>query len=385
MVAVLLFARAGLRVTVFEKHAEFLRDFRGDTVHPSTLQVFHELGLLDRLLQRSHQQVRTLHARIAGQRLRVVDFGHLPVPAPFIALMPQWDFLDFVADAARQYEGFTLRLSSEVTEPLCDSGRVTGVRLASGEDVRARLVIAADGRHSRIRSHFDLPSRHIGAPMDVFWFRLPKTPGETNDSAGFFEAGRIFVLIDRGDYWQCAFVFPKGAADRIRNEGLDAFVRRILDVGPETATAREAIRTWDDVKLLTVAVNRLEQWHRPGILFIGDAAHAMSPIAGVGINLAIQDAVATANVLAAPMAHGADPDPLLPRVAARRMFPTRLTQRMQKAIQDRVIAPLLTENAHLEKPPMIVRLLDRIPLLRRIPGRLIGMGFRPEHVGSPEA
>lgn len=383
MMAGLLFARAGVRTLVLEKHRDFLRDFRGDTVHPSTLQLFHELGLLDALLQRPHDKVEQLGARIAGRYERIADFRRLPVAAPYIALMPQWDFLDFVADAARRYPAFELRMSCAGRELIEEGGRVAGVRTQDGEDLRARLVIACDGRDSSHRA--GLPKRDIGAPMDVFWFRLPKLARPDNDSMGVFDAGRIFVLIDRGDYWQCAFVFPKGGAQRLRDEGLDAFKARVRGIGEETAGVDTAIRSWDDVKLLTVTVDRLERWWRPGLLVIGDAAHAMSPIGGVGINLAVQDAVAAANLLAGPMARGGDPDPLLAKLQARRMRPVAWTQAAQKFAQDAVIAPLLSEGAKLAQPPLPVRLLDAVPRLRGIPARLIGMGLRPEHVRSPQA
>lgn len=383
MVAGLLFARAGLKTIVLEKHKDFLRDFRGDTVHPSTLRIFSELGLLDELLQRPHQKVERLGARIAGRDMQIVDLTHLYVPAPYIALMPQWDFLDFVADAARRYPAFDLRQSCEGTELIEEGGRVLGVRTADGEEIRARLTIAADGRDSRHRD--GLPATQIGAPMDVFWFRIPKIAQPENDTMGVFDTGILFVLIDRGDYYQCAFVFPKGGADRIRSEGLDAFRQRVRAIGPETATVDQGVTSWDDVKLLTVTVDRLEKWDRPGLLVIGDAAHAMSPIGGVGINLAVQDAVAAANILAAPMAAGDDPDPLLHKIHDRRIRAVKLTQGMQKMVQDTIIAPLLSNSEPLDGPPLAAKLLDRIPLLRRIPAQIIGMGFRPEHVRSPEA
>lgn len=382
MMAGLLFARAGLGVMVLEKHADFLRDFRGDTVHPSTLTLFHELGLLDGLLARPHNRVDRIGARIGGERVQIVDFTHLPAPAPFIALMPQWDFLDFVAEQARRYPNFTLVQRCEALE-LIGQGRVVGVTARDGRRFRARLTIASDGRGSRFRNGFEHVT--VGAPMDIFWFRLPKAAQLDNESMGVFDRGRIFVLIDRGDYWQCAFVFAKGAADAIRAEGLGAFVERVRAVGPETVRVSEAIYSWDDVKLLTVTTDRLTRWHRPGLLVIGDAAHAMSPIGGIGINLAIQDAVAAANALAEPMAAGASPDPLLHRVADRRLWPTWATQEFQRAIQDRVIAPLLGNGAALDAPPLPARLLDAHPLLRRLPARLIGLGLRPEHVRSPQA
>jgi len=383
MVAGLLFARAGLKTIVLEKHKDFLRDFRGDTVHPSTLRIFSELGLLDELLQRPHQKIERLGARIAGRDMQIVDLTHLHVPAPYVALMPQWDFLDFVADAARRYPTFELRQSCEGAALIEQGGRVRGVTTSQGEEIRARLTIAADGRDSRHRD--GLPATVIGAPMDVFWFRIPKKVRPDNDTMGVFDTGTLFVLIDRGDYYQCAFVFPKGGAEKIKAEGLDAFRARVRAIGPETATVDEGVTSWDDVKLLTVTVDRLEKWDRPGLLVIGDAAHAMSPIGGVGINLAVQDAVATANILAAPMAAGNDPDPLLHLVHDRRIRAVKLTQGMQRMVQDSIIAPLLSSTEPLDSPPLAAKLLDRIPLLRRIPAQVIGMGFRPEHVRSPEA
>ena len=383
MVAGLLFARAGLKTIVLEKHQDFLRDFRGDTVHPSTLRIFSELGLLDGLLQRPHQKIERLSARIAGRDLQIVDLTHLHVPAPYVALMPQWDFLDFVADAARRYPTFELRQSCEGAELIEEDGHVRGVRTGDGEEIRTRLTIAADGRDSRHRD--GLSTTVIGAPMDVFWFRIPKIAQPENATMGVFDTGTLFVLIDRGDYYQCAFVFAKGGAEKIRGEGLDAFRARVRAVGPETTTVDQSVSSWDDVKLLTVTVDRLEKWDRPGLLVIGDAAHAMSPIGGVGINLAVQDAVATANILAAPMAAGEDPDPLLHKVHDRRIRAVKLTQGMQRMVQDTIIAPLLASTEPLDSPPLAAKLLDRIPLLRRIPAQVIGMGFRPEHVRSPEA
>ena len=383
MVAGLLFARAGLKTIVLEKHKDFLRDFRGDTVHPSTLRIFSELGLLDELLERPHQKIERLGARIAGHDMQIVDLTHLHVPAPYVALMPQWDFLDFVAAAARRYPSFELRQSCEGSELIEQGGRVCGVRTSEGGDIRARLTIAADGRDSRHRD--GLPTTVIGAPMDVFWFRIPKVAQPDNDTMGVFDTGTLFVLIDRGDYYQCAFVFPKGGVEKIRGEGLDAFRDRVRAIGPETATVDQGVTSWDDVKLLTVTVDRLDQWDRPGLLVIGDAAHAMSPIGGVGINLAVQDAVAAANILAAPMVAGEDPDPLLHKVHDRRIRAVKLTQGMQKMVQDIVVAPLLASTEPMDGPPLAAKLLDRIPLLRRIPAQIIGMGFRPEHVRSPEA
>jgi 2-polyprenyl-6-methoxyphenol hydroxylase-like FAD-dependent oxidoreductase len=383
MVAGLLFARAGVKTLVLEKHADFLRDFRGDTVHPSTLRIFDELGLLDELLKRPHNKAEQLSGRIGGKVVKIADFRHLNVPAPFIALMPQWDFLNFVAEAGKRFPAFSLRQSCEATELIEEGGRIAGVRTKDGDEIRARLVIACDGRDSHFRGGF--PHMDIGAPMDVFWFRIPKGVAPDNESMGVFDTGRVFVLIDRGDYYQCAFVFPKGSADKVRAAGLDAFRERVRDIGPETATVDEGIKSWDDVKLLTVTVDRLEKWDRPGLLVIGDAAHAMSPIGGVGINLAIQDAVAAANFLAGPMAAGRDPDPLLHKVFDRRIRAVKQTQGLQKLVQDNIIAPVLASSRPVDGPPLFARLLDRIELLRRIPARVVGMGFQPEHVRSPDA
>lgn len=383
MIAGLLFARAGIETVVLEKHADFLRDFRGDTVHPSTLQLFHELGLMEALLAREHVRVDQLYGRVGGETVPIADFRHLPVAAPYIALMPQWDMLDFVAEAALHYPAFLLARSTEAIALIEQGGRFAGVRTATGDVYRARkLVIAADGRHSVLRAGAGLEPATIGAPMDVFWFRLPKTIQPENETVGVFEARRIFVLIDRRDYWQCAYVFPKGSADRIRRAGIDAFKRRVAEGGSETAAGIDAIKNWDDVKLLTVTVDRLSRWHKPGLLFIGDAAHAMSPIGGVGINLAVQDAVAAANCLAGALAQGASVDHLLAQVQRRRMLPTKLTQWVQKQVQDQIVAPLLSGEVELKRPPLMIRLLARFPLLQRLPARIVGLGFRPEHIRS---
>lgn len=384
MMAGLLFARAGLRTVVLEKHADFLRDFRGDTVHPSTLALFDELGLLDEFLKRPHDKVTELTGKIGGRTIRIADFSHLPVRARFIALMPQWDILDFVAAAATRYRGFTLIRECEVTGLIEDEERVAGVTTADGREFRARLTIAADGRRSVLRAAAGLKVIDLGAPMDVFWFRLPKDRSADNRTAGIFDTGRLLVTIDRGDYWQCAFVFAKGAADVIRAQGLDAFHARIAEAEPELAPVVGTLAHWDQIKLLSVSLDRLERWHRPGLLCIGDAAHAMSPIGGVGINLAVQDAVAAANILAAPMTAGDDPDPLLAEVQARREFPTRVIQRVQKIVQDNIVTAVLS-GAPVEGPPLAARLIDRFALLRRIPARLVGLGVRREHIRSPEA
>jgi 2-polyprenyl-6-methoxyphenol hydroxylase-like FAD-dependent oxidoreductase len=384
MVAGLLFARAGLRTVVIEKHGDFLRDFRGDTVHPSTLRIFHELGLLDRLLARPHDTVGSIGGLIGGHPLELGDFSHFDRRWNFIAMMPQWEFLDFVAEAARDYPGFRLEMKAEATGLVIEKGRVEGVKVGNRE-IRARLTLAADGRGSVLRSAAGLEVRDLGAPIDVFWFRVPKARTPGNDTTGVFASGRIMALIDRGDYWQCAYVFPKGSAEAVRAKGIEAFRSEVEGLAPMLAGEIGAVAGWDEVRLLSVSLDRLEHWSRPGLLAIGDAAHAMSPIGGVGINLAVQDAVAAANVLAAAMARGEDPDPLLAKVEKRRLPAVRLIQGFQKAAQDRIITPLLLRQGGLFRPPLALRLLDRFPVLRRIPAALIGFGWKPEHVRSPEA
>jgi 2-polyprenyl-6-methoxyphenol hydroxylase-like FAD-dependent oxidoreductase len=381
MLGVLL-ARAGVEVLVLEKHADFLRDFRGDTIHPSTLQVLDELGWLDAFLKLPHQELRELAATIGDVTLTVADFSHLPSQCRFIAFMPQWDFLNFLAERGRAYPKFHLSMETEVTGLLEESGRVVGVR-ARGKDgeleVRAELVVGADGRQSIVREQAALPVTDLGAPMDVLWFHLSRRSDDRAPGLGRVEAGRIFIAINRGEHWQCGYVIPKGHADEVRSRGLDAFradVGRLLPIARDHVTE---IRSWDDVKLLTVRVDRLERWSRPGLLCIGDAAHAMSPVGGVGINLAIQDAVATANLLAAPLREGRLTPADLERVPARRRWPTHAMQAVQLAIQRRVIHSVLSAEGPL-RPPLIARLLGAVPYLRRIPARLIGLGFRPEHV-----
>lgn len=387
MVAGLLFARAGLKVAVLEKHDDFLRDFRGDTVHPSTLRVFADLGLLDRLLERPHDKVAGIGVWIGGRHFEIADLSRGNPRWNFVAMMPQWEFLDFLAAEARRYPGFRLLMNAEGLGLVKDGTRVRGVRCRiDGEEkvLEARLVIAADGRRSVLRQEAELTVTDLGAPMDVFWFRVPKRPSPENATTGVATSGRIMALIDRGTYWQCAYVFPKGSADEVRARGIGAFRAEVAGAAPMLADEIGAVASWDDVKLLTVALDRLDRWHRPGLLVTGDAAHAMSPVGGIGINIAVQDAVAAANILAGPMREGRDPDPLLEKVEQRRLLPVRLTQGMQKAVQERIISAVLAGGAPLEAPRAL-RMLDRFPLLRRIPGALIGFGFRPERVRSPEA
>lgn len=385
MMAGLLFARAGLKVAVLEKHGDFLRDFRGDTVHPSTLELFHQLGMLDDLLQLPHSRLDQASIHIAGRQMKAVDFRHLPGAAPYIAMMPQWDLLNFIAKKAEQYPGFDLHMETEAADLVYDRAeRVCGVETSDGQTLGARLVIAADGRRSVLRGKAKLPLQNIGAPMDVFWFRIDKPADYGGDVFGTVQAGRFMVMIDRQDYYQCAYVFNKGQADEVKAAGLDAFRAGLRSLVPDLSEAFDQISSWDQVKILEVALDRLERWHRPGLLAIGDAAHAMSPIGGVGINIAIQDAVTAANILAGPMARGEDPDLLLEQVYARRIKPVRRMQALQKFAQDNVIAPLLLRTKPIEKPFFPLRLLNRMPLLRRIPGRVIGLGFGREDIQSPE-
>lgn len=383
----LLLARAGVDILVLEKHADFLRDFRGDTIHPSTLEVMHELGLLDELLQLPHQKVPALAAQIGDTTITIADFSRLPTRCRFIAFMPQWDFLDFLVRHAEPYPGFKLRRETEVTELIRDNGRVTGVRAMSSDgplQIRADLVVGADGRHSIVRQAAGLKVIELGAPMDVLWFRLSRQPGDPETSMGRFDIGRIFIMINRGAYWQCGFVIRKGTIEEIHRQGLPAFRDAVSLLAPFARGRGTELRDWDDVKLLTVSVDRLEQWYGPGLLCIGDAAHAMSPIGGVGINLAVQDAVAAANLLAAPLRDGRVTIDHLSRVQHRRELPTRLTQGAQVFMQDRVITRVLQRDAGgALTPPLPLRLLMRFPVLRRIPARLVGMGVRPEHI-SPE-
>ena len=378
MMAGLLFARAGCNVRILEKHADFFRDFRGDTVHPSTMEILDELGMLQRFLDRPHNRLDKAQLNLAGRDWSIGDLSHLKTPAPFIAMMPQWDFLDFLRDEAKAFPGFHLDMTASVTGFVEEAGTVRGVRLTDGSELRAPLTIAANGRDSMVREI--LPVETLGAPMDVFWFRVRKKD-RGGALRGSVERGRLLVLIDRGDYWQCAFLIPKGAAEEFRKRGIDFIRNEVAAAAPDLDLAD--LDDLQDLKLLSVALDRLTRWWTPGLLAIGDAAHAMSPIGGIGINLAVQDAVAAANILAGPLAAEKDITPLLPKVQARRMFPTRVIQGAQKAAQDRIIGRLLQPGEPIRQAPLLVRLLDRFPVLRRIPGRFIGLGVRRERVCSP--
>jgi 2-polyprenyl-6-methoxyphenol hydroxylase-like FAD-dependent oxidoreductase len=381
----LLLARAGVRVLVLEKHADFLRDFRGDTIHPSTLEVIAELGLLEGLLSLPHQKVRKLSAMVGSTEITMADFTHLPTRCKFIAFMPQWDFLNFLAAHAARYPSFTLLMKTEAHDLIQEGGRIRGLRAKTTEgdlDVRADLVVAADGRHSDLRRAADLSVEELGAPIDVLWFRMSRRATDPQETMGRFLAGAVFVMIQRGDYWQCGLVIAKGGFDKVQAAGLDAFRTRVRELAPFLGGRVNELADWEQVKLLTVRVDRLRHWYRPGLLCIGDAAHAMSPVGGVGINLAIQDAVAAANLLAAKLRDGDVTERDLEAVQRRRSFPTRVTQALQLAVQNRVIAPTLGATTN-PTPPLVVRLFAQFAPLLRIPARIVGLGVRPEHITSP--
>jgi 2-polyprenyl-6-methoxyphenol hydroxylase-like FAD-dependent oxidoreductase len=387
MLGVLL-ARAGISVVVLEKHADFLRDFRGDTVHPSTMEVIHELGVLDEFLARPHSELREARGVVGDERVTLADFSHLPVHAPFIAMVPQWHFLDFLAEHGRRYPTFTLMMQAEVFELVERDARVVGVRAQTPHgpmQIDANLIVGADGRTSTVRSLARMRVDDIGAPIDVLWMRLSKHPEDSAEAAlGNIRNGHIFVMLDRGDYWQCAFVIPKGGYDDLRRAGLDAFRAQIVGIVPWLGNRVPEITSWSEVKLLTVKVDRLPQWHRPGLLCIGDAAHAMSPVGGVGINLAIQDAIAAANILWRPLQRGTPSAADLQAVQRRRELPTRVTQAVQVFVQKNVLFKTIKGGGVPTKLPRVVRLLNRYPWLRRIPARFVGLGIRPEHVRTPD-
>jgi 2-polyprenyl-6-methoxyphenol hydroxylase-like FAD-dependent oxidoreductase len=382
-----LLARAGVDVVVLEKHGDFLRDFRGDTIHPSTLEFMHELGLLEQFLALPHQEVRKLTVQIGETRVTAGDFSHLPTVCKYVALMPQWDFLNFLAAQGQHYPNFKLLMNTEALDIIRSGERVVGVRAmtpAGPREIRADLVVGTDGRHSTVRAKAGLAVQDIGAPMDVLWMRVSRRPDDQFETLGRVDAGHIFIMLNRGDYWQCAYVIRKGGADEIRRQGLPAFRAAILKFAPLLRDRVEELRSWDDVKLLTVAVDRLKQWYGPGLLCIGDAAHAMSPIGGVGVNLAVQDAVAAANILYAPLRRGQPTTEELAAVQRRREYPMRVIQGIQVIVQNRIITRVLA-STESPKPPLAVRLLDWIPPLQRIPARIVGLGVQREHVHTPDA
>jgi 2-polyprenyl-6-methoxyphenol hydroxylase-like FAD-dependent oxidoreductase len=376
-----LLARQGVDVIVLEKHADFLRDFRGDTIHPATLEIFHELGLDTGLLALPNQPTERISLFIAGRTFHIADFSRLPVAHPFVAMMPQWDLLDFLADEGRKLPTFRLRMLTEARGLIETGDRITGL-VADGPDgkveIKADLVVAADGRASHLRDASGLALDDIGAPVDVFWMRLDRKEDGVRESFGRVTEDGFLVLINRGDYWQCAMPLPKGDADKIRAQGLPAFRGRIARIAPHLSEAAEKLIDWDQVKLLTVQVNHMPKWWRPGFLCIGDAAHAMSPVGGVGINLAVQDAVAAARKLGPLIGKGPVPDEALAGVQRRRYWPARMIQRGQVLAHRFVLVPAITAKDTL-KPPFLLNFFEWFPVLRRIPARLIGLGLRPEH------
>ena len=382
-----LLARAGVDVVVLEKHDDFLRDFRGDTIHPSTLTVLDDVGLLDGFLALPHQEVRELSAEVYGQIVTIADFSHVAAPRPFLVLIPQWDFLDFIAAQARRFPHFSLRMGAQALGVIEAGGVVVGVEVqtASGtQAIRADLTVAADGRHTTLRGSAGLASADLGAPIDVLWFRLPRDAAhDPSRTGGTIRPGAMLVTLNRESYWQCAYVIPKGAFAALQTQGIDAFRERVAAVAPFLRAASRTLASWDDAKLLSVQISRMPRWYRDGLLCIGDAAHAMSPVGGVGINLAIQDAVAAANLLAAALRERRVNADDLAAVQRRREWPARVTQQAQIAIQSELLAPALAGTAAPATLPLPLKLLQRLPLLRRLPARLVGIGVRPERVRAP--
>ena len=387
MVLGYLLGRAGIDTIVLEKHADFFRDFRGDTVHPSTLQVMHELGLSEGFLKLPHQELQKMDGKFGDTSIRIADLGRLKVNFPFIAFMPQWDFLNFLRESGKRYPSLKVMMNADAADLIWLGQSVAGVKVVTPEgriEIRADLTIGCDGRHSMVRNKAKLEVDEIGAPMDVMWFRAGK--GEESESVfARVETGKMMVTFDRGDYWQCAYVIAKGQYEAVKARGLDAFRDDVVRMAPILRTGMAGVKNWDDVKLLTVAINRLKRWTLPGLLCIGDAAHAMSPVGGVGVNLAVQDAVATANILAVKLRDGCPSENELDAVRRRREFPVRMTQRMQVMVQDKIISVALKPGERPVKPPIVARVVNAVPWLQGITARFVGLGVRPEHVRSPEA
>jgi 2-polyprenyl-6-methoxyphenol hydroxylase-like FAD-dependent oxidoreductase len=381
-----LLGRAGIDVVVLEKHADFFRDFRGDTVHPSTLQVMDELGLIDGFLKLPHQQLQKLDGMFGGTQVRIADLSRVATKYPFIAFMPQWDFLNFLRESGNRFPSLKVMMNAEATDLIHRGEEIAGVRAKTPEgeiDIQADLTIACDGRHSIVRERAGLAIEEIGAPMDVLWFRAGRRPEETENVFARVESGKMMITFDRGDYWQCAYVIAKGQFDVVKARGLQVLLDDVARMAPILKSGLADVKNWDDVKLLTVAINRLKRWTRPGLLCIGDAAHAMSPIGGVGVNLAVQDAVATANLLAARLASGCPSEDELDAVRKRREFPVRMTQRMQVIAQNNIVSVALKPGNQPLKLPLAVRLISAVPWLQGITARFVGLGVRPEHVHSP--
>jgi 2-polyprenyl-6-methoxyphenol hydroxylase-like FAD-dependent oxidoreductase len=383
-----LLGRAGVKSVVLEKHADFLRDFRGDTVHPSTLMIMQELGLLDDFLKLPHSEIHAFSAEIGDIRLKIADFARVPSPCKFVALMPQWDFLNFLAEKARGFRALTIMMSAEVTSLMETGGRVVGVNVTAPGgrlEVRADLVVGCDGRASTVRAASGLVVQDLGAPIDVLWFRLSKRSGDPEQVLGRLGRDKMIVTIDRTDYWQCAYVIGKGGIEHVHAAGLQAFKAAVADGARFLSDRVDELKSFDDIKLLSVSVDRLTAWSKPGLLCIGDAAHAMSPVGGVGINLAIQDAVATANVFAAKLKAGTLKDADLDAVRKRRLFPVKVIQALQVAIHNRVLKPTVSGGGRTLTVPWPLRVLNANAWLRRWPAQILGLGVRPEHVRSPES
>ncbi|THD62503.1 MAG: FAD-dependent oxidoreductase [Bradyrhizobium sp.] len=383
-----LLGRAGIDTVVLEKHADFFRDFRGDTVHPSTLQVMDELGLIDGLLKLPHQRVQKMDGKFGDTSIRVADLSRVPTKYPFIALMPQWDFLNFLRESGKQFASLKVMMNAEAADLVWSGDTVAGVKVNTPDgpvEIHADLTIGCDGRHSVVRQRANLELTEIGAPMDVLWFRAGKRLGETENLFARVETGKMMVTFDRGDYWQCAYVIAKGQYEAVKARGLEAFLDDVKRMAPILKEGVAEVKTWDDVKLLTVAIDRLKHWTRPGLLCIGDAAHAMSPIGGVGVNLAVQDAVATANLLAARLTKGRPSEDELDAVRRRREFPVRMTQAMQVMVQNNLISAALSPGDRPLSAPVFLRIISAVPWLQGLTARFVAVGVRPEHVQSPEA
>ena len=386
-----LLGRAGIETLVLEKHADFFRDFRGDTVHPSTLQVMDELGLIDGFLKVPHQQLQKMDGQFGDESIRVADLGRLHVKYPFIAMMPQWDFLNFLRESGKRFACLNVMMNASATDLIRSGDAVVGVTADTPEgpvEIRAGLTIGCDGRHSMVRERAGLEVEEFGAPMDVLWFRAGRRANETENLFARVQTGKMLVTFDRGDYWQCAYVIAKDQFDAVKARGLDVFRNDVIGMAPILSAGMADVNSWDDVKLLTVAINRLKRWTLPGLLCIGDAAHAMSPVGGVGVNLAIQDAVATANLLAAKLAavkdsRGCPSEDDLDAVRRRRTFPVRMTQTMQVVVQNNIISVALKPGNQPLRAPLFARLVNAIPWLQGITARFVAVGVRPEHVHSP--
>lgn len=383
-----LLGRAGIDVVVLEKHADFFRDFRGDTVHPSTLQVMDELGLIDGFLKLPHQRLQKMDGLFGGTPVRIADLSRLHTKYPFIAFMPQWDFLNFLREAGRRFASLEVMMSTEAVDLIRRGETVAGVRAKTPDgiiDIEADLTIACDGRHSTVRERAGLEVEEIGAPMDVLWFRAGRRPDETENVFARVEPGKMMITFDRGDYWQCAYVIAKGQYEAVKARGLQALLDDVVRMAPILRSGITDVKSFDDIKLLTVAINRLKRWTQPGLLCIGDAAHAMSPVGGVGVNLAVQDAVATANLLADKLQRGCPTEDELDAIRRRREFPVKMTQRMQVIVQNNIISGALQGGDRPLKVPLVVRLVTALPWLQGIPARLLALGVRPEHVHSRAA